>query len=97
MFKVHSFALLCTVGLLHCGPTLPVKASFVSCADKTPIGNAQVHHLDSVTRTHADGSWDSTSIGKGSYHVEVVAQGYKEKKAELTPGEAVTTVCLTPE
>ena len=93
-----SVALVCAAaGLLHCGSTLPVKALFVSCADKTPLANAQVHRLDATTRTHADGTWESTSIGRGSYHVEVNAEGYKERKAELTPGDAVTTVCLTPE
>ena len=97
MHKLSALVVVFAFGLLHCGATLPVKAVFVSCADKTPVANAQIHRLDSTTRTHADGTWDSTSIGRGSYHVEVVAEGYKDRKAELTPGDPVTTVCLTPE
>ncbi len=86
------------IGLLHCGPTLPVKATFVSCADQTPVADAQVARVGGmVSRTHADGTWDAQSIGSGSMPVEVIAKGFQKQSVELKPGEAGNNVCLKPE
>lgn len=97
MKSLSPLVLACAVGLLHCGPTLPVKAAFVSCTDKAPIANAQVDRMGNISRTHADGTWDTTSIGQGSFPVEVIAKGYKTQKFDLKPGEQGNNVCLTPE
>lgn len=99
MIKQSALVLVGVVGLMHCGPTLPIKATFVSCADKSPIGDAQVSRYggSSVSRTHADGTWDTTSIGTGSMPVEVIAKGYAKQTVELKPGEAGNTICLKPE
>ncbi len=86
-----------TLGLLHCGPAMPVKATLVSCADKTPIPNAQVDHLSEITRTHEDGTWSSTVSGSGALPVDIYHSGFKRQKFQLKPGEEGQTICLTPE
>jgi hypothetical protein len=69
----------------------------VSCTDKTPIANAQVDRMGNISRSRADGTWDTTSIGSGSYPVDVIAKGYKKQEVDLKPGDQGNMVCLTPE
>ena len=98
MAKPRVFSLLLlSFGLLHCGPSLPVKATLVSCADQKPIPNAQFDHLGDISRTHEDGTWSSTMSGSGTLAVDVYHAGFKRTKFALKPGEEGQTVCLTPD
>lgn len=92
-----SIAAVSLFGLVHCGPTLPVKATLVNCADKTPIAGAQFDRMGSVSRSHEDGTWEANTIGQGDYAVEVHKTGFKEQKFHLKPGEQGQTICMTPE
>lgn len=86
------------LGLVHCGPTLPVKATLVNCADKAPIPDAQFERIGGdITRSHADGTWESTTVGNNDYAVEVHHAGFKNQKFKLKPGAEGQTICLTPE
>lgn len=86
-----------SLGLMGCGAAMPVHATLVSCADQTPIPNAQVDHLGDITRTHEDGTWNSTVSGSGSLAVDVYHAGFKKGKFALKPGEQGQTICLTPD
>ena len=86
------------VSLVHCGPTMPVKATFVSCTDHTPVASAQVERVGgNISRTRADGTWDTTSIGSGSLPVHVIAKGFEQQQVDLKPGPQGNEICLTPQ
>lgn len=96
MSKPPPLVLVAACGLLHCGPTLPVKATLVNCATKQPIPEAQFDRMGNISRTHADGTWETTTIGNGTFPVEVRKEGYKDDKFSLQPGEKGNVVCLVP-
>lgn len=97
MSKLTPLLLAAACGLLHCGPTLPVKATVVNCATKAPIADAQFDRMGNISRTGADGTWQTTAIGTGSLPVEVFKDGYKKDKFSLEPGAQGQTICLVPE
>jgi hypothetical protein len=89
--------LLVAAGLVHCGPTLPVKATVVSCTTKQPIEGAQFDRMGNITRSNPDGTWESSTIGEGTFPVDVMKAGYKKEKFQLKPGQQGQVVCMTPE
>ncbi|RYZ59129.1 MAG: hypothetical protein EOP08_15700 [Proteobacteria bacterium] len=97
MSKLLPTVLVAACGLLHCGPTLPVKAAVVNCTTKQPIADAQFDRMGNISRTGADGTWQTTTIGNGGFPVDVFKEGYKKDKFKLEPGDKVNNICLMPD